>query len=85
LRRLERDHGDVVQLRVGLFKLVRSLNSLVPLPPSLPTPRNLRNRRVTARLNTIVYRLIRERRASGEDRGDVLSMLLAAARSRWRA
>jgi cytochrome P450 len=38
------------------------------------------NRLTTARkrLDTIMFRLIRERRASGEDRGDLLSMLLRA-------
>ena len=40
---------------------------------------NLRIRRAIARLDAIVYRIIRERRAAGGDRGDVLSMLLAGA------
>ncbi|HSI13286.1 MAG TPA: cytochrome P450 [Chthoniobacter sp.] len=31
-----------------------------------------------ARLDAAIYRIIKERRASGEDRGDLLSMLLAA-------
>lgn len=34
--------------------------------------------RARAALDRTVYRMIRERRASGEDRGDLLSMLLAA-------
>ena len=32
--------------------------------------------RATERLDQTVYRIIRERRAAGEDRGDLLSMLL---------
>jgi cytochrome P450 len=54
------------------------LGSLVPLPPSVPSPTNLKSRRAVARLDDIVYRVIRERRGSNVDRGDLLSMLLAA-------
>jgi cytochrome P450 len=35
-------------------------------------------RRARTTLDTIIYRLIRERRASAEDKGDLLSMLMAA-------
>ena len=52
--------------------------STVPLPYSWPVPRNLRMRRAVRRLDEVVYRIIRERRAESRDRGDVLSMLLAA-------
>lgn len=44
----------------------------------LPTPAHRRFQRTVARLDRIVYRMIAERRASGEDRGDLLSMLLRA-------
>jgi cytochrome P450 len=54
------------------------LGSLVPLPPFVPSPTNLRNRRAVARLDAVMYRVIRERRARPVDRGDLLSMLLAA-------
>jgi cytochrome P450 len=54
------------------------MGSLVPLPPFIPSPTNVKNRRAVARLDEIVYRVIRDRRALGVDRGDVLSMLLAA-------
>jgi cytochrome P450 len=54
------------------------LESLVPLPPMVPTPTNMKNRRAVAKLDAIVYRIIRERRAQGGDRGDLLSMLLEA-------
>lgn len=37
-----------------------------------------RFRRARERLDATIYRMIAERRASGEDRGDLLSMLLAA-------
>lgn len=54
------------------------LGSVLPLPPMIPSPKNLRYKRAVARLDDIVYRIIRERRAEGADRGDVLSMLLDA-------
>jgi len=44
----------------------------------LPFPVVRRFRRARARLDATIYRLIAERRASGEDRGDLLSMLLLA-------
>lgn len=48
------------------------------IPYELPTPANYRARRAIATLDEIVYGIIRERRRSGEDTGDLLSMLLAA-------
>ena len=44
----------------------------------LPIPKLRRSRAARARLDGIVYRLIADRRASPGDRGDLLSMLLAA-------
>lgn len=44
----------------------------------LPIPPMNRIRAARARLDDIIYRLIRERRRSAEDRGDLLSMLIAA-------
>jgi cytochrome P450 len=44
----------------------------------LPLPRMRRSRVARARLDAIVYGFIRERRASGRDHGDLLSMLLMA-------
>jgi cytochrome P450 len=54
------------------------LQSFRVLPYWLPTPRNLRSRRAVRRLDALVHRIIAERRASGEDRGDLLSMLVHA-------
>ena len=42
----------------------------------LPVPELRRARVARAQLDAIIYRLIAERRASGRDRGDLLSMLL---------
>jgi cytochrome P450 len=46
------------------------------LPQSVPTPGNLRYRRAVRRLDGIIYSIIEERRHSGADTGDLLSMLL---------
>jgi cytochrome P450 len=44
----------------------------------LPLPSTRRFQRARARLDATIYRMIEERRRSGEDRGDLLSMLLLA-------
>jgi cytochrome P450 len=44
----------------------------------LPVPTLRRARMARARLDAIIYRMIADRRASGRDHGDLLSMLLAA-------
>jgi len=44
----------------------------------LPLPATLRFRKARARLDATIYRLIEERRRTGGDRGDLLSMLLLA-------
>lgn len=46
------------------------------LPLWAPTPGNLRFKRAVARLDEIVYSIIDQRRRSGEERDDVLTMLL---------
>ncbi|HEY3819867.1 MAG TPA: cytochrome P450 [Polyangiaceae bacterium] len=61
-----------------MSNMVASLSSILPMPPAVPTRRNLDSRRATAQLDAIIYRLIAERRMAPADRGDVLSMLLAA-------
>jgi cytochrome P450 len=47
------------------------------VPMGVPTPGNRRAKRAIAELDAIVYGIVRERRAGG-DRGDLISMLLAA-------
>ncbi|RMD97236.1 MAG: cytochrome P450 [Calditrichaeota bacterium] len=44
----------------------------------LPLPSNYRLRKARARLDQTIYRMIDQRRRSGKDRGDILSMLLNA-------
>jgi cytochrome P450 len=60
---------------------VATLGSVLPMPPFIPTLRNLANRRAQAKLDAIVYGLIAERKrapAGLAERGDLLSLLLAA-------
>ena len=69
--------------RVGhALEAIMNLNSdfrkLILTPTWLPTPRKIRATIATAKLNRIIYRFIDERRTSGVDNGDLLSMLLAA-------
>jgi cytochrome P450 len=65
-------------LEMGMQTFVRRWRSLYPLPIWIPTPTNLRIKRVVRQLDGIIYGFIKERRASGKDRGDLLSMLLHA-------
>jgi cytochrome P450 len=65
----------------GMQYMVDSITSLpaLLLPYSFPTPSNQKMRRAVTRLDEVIYRIIAERRASAElDRGDVLSVLIAA-------
>lgn len=48
------------------------------IPKRIPTPGHLRERRALQTLDAIIYRIIEEWRQQGEDRGDLLSMLLLA-------
>ncbi len=63
---------DVMQL------FERVTNPFGALLDKLPLPANIRWLKAKARLDATIYRLINERRRSGEDRGDLLSMLLLA-------
>ncbi len=47
-----------------------------PFVSYLPVPPTIRYRQAVARLNDTIYHMIDERRRSGEDRGDLLSMLI---------
>lgn len=56
----------------------RVSNPFAGLLEKLPLPSNFRFLKAKQRLDSTIYRIINERRASGEDRGDLLSMLLLA-------
>ena len=48
------------------------------IPDAVPTPGNIRYRRAVSRLDAFIRGIIAERRTDGADRGDLLSMLIAA-------
>lgn len=58
--------------------VVYRASSPLALPRVVPTPRNRRFNAAMRRLDAFIYDLIAQRRRDGEDRGDVLSMLLQA-------
>jgi cytochrome P450 len=55
----------------------RNQNWLLALmPETIPTPGNLRYQRAVQQLNQLLYPLIKDRRNSNDDHGDMLSILL---------
>jgi cytochrome P450 len=62
----------------ALMELNSDFRRLMLVPGWMPTLTNIRAELAIRRLDKIIYKIIRERRASGEDRGDLLSMLLRA-------
>ncbi len=74
--------GEAAEIGQALTEALHSVNRLLlpggELAEKLPLAANQRAEQAMQRLNATVYRMIEERRASAEDRGDLLSMLLAA-------
>jgi cytochrome P450 len=58
--------------------VARRMYMIVDVPEWFPTPRNLRFWRCARELDAIVYRIIDARRRSGEQRDDLLGLLLAS-------
>jgi len=61
----------------AMERMMASFIAFPPTPPAIPTPNNRKLRAAVARLDRIVYGLVRDRRVEGRDRRDVLSILLA--------
>ena len=74
------DAADEVGAALGfLLRLANERTRRVfDLPPVVPTRENRRFRRALTTLDTVVVRMIAERRKSTTDRGDLLSMLIGA-------
>jgi cytochrome P450 len=68
--------GDALTASISAFNFMTL--PMGELPMRLPFPAVRRFERARNRLDATIYRMIAERRASGEDRGDLLSMLLLA-------
>ncbi len=73
---------EAPQVGAALTESLHAVNRLLlpggPTAEKLPLPANRRAEEARQVLNDTVYRIIQERRASGHDRGDLLSMLLEA-------
>lgn len=73
---------DVDQVGATLKELVKPFASQATvkwiLDNRLPTPAHLHFHRLAKKIDNVVYRIISERRSTGKDEGDLLSMLLAA-------
>ena len=68
--------GEAMTVVMDLFNTITI--PFFELLQKLPLPQLRRFDSAKARLDAIIYRLVEERRRSGEDRGDLLSMLLLA-------
>lgn len=71
--------GEAVTDIIESFSL--AMLPFAELLQKLPFPASRRLARARARLDVTIFRMIAERRASGEDRGDLLSMLIHATDS----
>jgi cytochrome P450 len=74
--------AEAVQIGGALTEILKMFETfsspLTDILDKLPTAANRRIARARERLDETIYRIIDERRGSGEDRGDLLSMLLMA-------
>ncbi len=74
--------GQAQEIAAALSEIVENFGRMLlpfwKLMRHLPTPRNRRLAQAQRRLDGIILNLIAQRRAENRDRGDLLSMLLAA-------
>ena len=75
---VERDTQEIGKSLEELLEIGANFRRTIFVPQWLPTPTNLRLARAVSHIERVLYRIIAERRASGRDAGDLLSMLLAA-------
>ena len=73
---------DADEIGAAMTTMVELFNFLL-LPFSewlekLPLPHSIRFKRAKKKLDSVIYNIINERRRNGEDKGDLLSMLLMA-------
>src|SRR3984957_16885302 len=75
---VEGDAQDIGKSMELLLELGADFRRTLFIPQWLPTPTNMRLERAIQQIEKVLYRMIAEKRASGRDAGDLLSMLLAA-------
>jgi cytochrome P450 len=72
--------GDAAEVGAALHSILKQfrsqLDTAMLIPAGFPTPGNLRMRRALRRMEDIVYRVIRERRAAALRADDLLSALM---------
>lgn len=71
-----RDFGD--SLNVALKWANEYVESIVRVPPWVPTPKNLRFRKAQSVIEGVVRRVVDERRSAKQAKRDLLGMLMAA-------
>jgi cytochrome P450 len=71
-------HEVEESLEIVLEDFRRRFQAAIPLPPWVPTPRNMRVNRATRRLKDIVSEIIAQRRSEATPGGDLLSRLIRA-------
>lgn len=74
------EKADLVSRQITLLNqyATEKLNDPIRLPPSIPTPFNLRERKAVKVLDNVIYEIIDKRRKEGISKSDLLSMLLDA-------
>jgi cytochrome P450 len=74
--------GEAAEIGQALTEALHAVNRLLlpggELSEKLPLPASQRAEQARQRLDATIYRIIAQRRASAQDRGDLVSMLLAA-------
>lgn len=65
-------------LETLLHTVIEGSQTIIRLPNWIPTPARRRKAQALSALDDVTHRMIEDRRRSGEDRGDLLSMLLMA-------
>jgi cytochrome P450 len=77
-----RSEKDLSAIQEAVFTLIRQGNkqlfSLFPIPAWFPLPGIRRSREAIQTLDRFVYDIIKERRASGTEESDILSILMSA-------
>ncbi len=76
---VESEAAEIGEALTASLQMFKRLNQpFGEMLDRLPLPSNRRFRQAEERLDATIYRIIEERRASGRDHGDLLSMLLQA-------
>jgi cytochrome P450 len=74
------DQADSIgaAITIGIESAGERITRIIQPPDWLPTPKNRKRRHAAQVVENTIMGFINERRASGEDKGDLLSMLLMA-------